>query len=310
MLTDPFCSSEVGCSRDFGLWVLVFKHSTRVFGARGHMNFSYRFFFLRWRNENRELGVNPLLMDSWDCLMILGGNDRFLMMFAKHQKPGQRVKLLIIHKNNWGFGIFMNVSICLFISKGGSWSFIPGNIPNLWPFMFCSGRMGGKYPTMSQKPKDLCLFDWKTLPTKTYKKTQSEEKFELVLDPPSYRLMKGTGAKKKGPHFPARPLGLFLASWHILLYRKPWNGVNRRWGGVDLAVKDAGFFRLDWFTLQTPERKLRWQWKSTVTWFLIWDTSSNDEKCIKMFHRQLSVFEDTGVGVFPLFFDRCWGVWV
>lgn len=73
MLTDPFCSSEVRCSRDFGLWVLIFKRSNRVFGARGHMNFLYRLFFLRWRNENRELGVKPLLMDSWDCLMILGG---------------------------------------------------------------------------------------------------------------------------------------------------------------------------------------------------------------------------------------------
>lgn len=101
--------------------------------------------------------------------------------------------------------------------------------------MFCSCWMGGKCPTMSQKPKDLCLFDWKTFPTKTLQQNHLP-KCELVLDPPSSRLMKGTGAKEKGPHFPAGPLGLFLASWHILLYRKPWNGVNRRWGGVDLAV--------------------------------------------------------------------------
>lgn len=56
--------------------------------------------------------------------------------------------------------------------------------------------MGGAQLTPQKKQRSSQLFDWKTFPTKALQQNHLP-KCELVLDPPSYRLMKGTDAKKR-----------------------------------------------------------------------------------------------------------------
>lgn len=56
--------------------------------------------------------------------------------------------------------------------------------------------MGGAQLTPQKKQRSSQLFDWKTFPTKALQQSHLP-KCELVLDPPSYRLMKGTDAKKR-----------------------------------------------------------------------------------------------------------------